>query len=667
MFPNTFLLLLCAGCLALPVKAQSVKAYLQAGNSALERGDYYAGLWHFETLLQYAPEQEEARYKAGKCAMGFHAYPRALEHFEVLASGSRAQQWPDLYFEMARCHRALGAYEEARTYYQRYQNLPSPLRNRDYAERVAQEAEACRWALAQLALPASNWQLTRMGKEVNTPYSEFGGVWLRDTLYFASLRYEPSKDKLKPARSLSKMLLYTGERRARTLTGDIHSDDQHTGNLTFSADGNRMVYTRCQYIEDSYRIRCRLYLAERDRRGRWTRGKLLPDSINLPGFTQTQPSLGYDSLLQAELLYFVSDRPEGKGGTDLWYTWQEEGVWQTPRNLEALNTPADERTPFLHVPTQVLYFSTDGRPGMGGFDVFSSQRQDSSSWAAPQNLGLPVNSSYDDLYYSLLPNGQEGLLSSNRPMALRIDQGFDACCHDLFRLEYKPPSELPEPLDPMDPLAGNTPGNSGTPSDRSSPEEPMLLEDLLPLPLYFDNDEPDKRTRRTSTKKQYGETYTTYYQRKAAFAEVFRTELRAAQAELELDKLERFFESEVRYGQETLLRFSAQLLERLQAGDEVEIFIKGYTSPRAQSSYNLALGQRRVSSVVNHFEFYDGGALQPYLRSGQLRITQRSFGATQAPSYVIADLDDTLNSIYSIEASRERRVVIEEVRRQERD
>lgn len=151
-------------------------------------------------------------------------------------------------------------------------------------------------------------------------------------------------------------------------------------------------------------------------------------------------------------------------------------------------------------------------------------------------------------------------------MALRIDQGFDACCHDLFQLEYKPPSELPEPPDPSDPLAGTEAGG-GTPSDALKPQEPMLLEDLLPLPLYFDNDEPDQRTRRTSTKKQYGETYAAYYERKAAFAEVFETELRAAQAEVELDKLERFFESEVRYGQETLLRFSAQLLERCQERD----------------------------------------------------------------------------------------------------
>lgn len=660
----SFYLFLFSCCLSGTTQAQSLKAYLQAGETAVERGDYYTALLHYETVIQYEPENQVARYDAGRCAMGFHAYPRALSYFEEVAKSDQQRQLPNLYFEMARSHRALGQYEEARTYYQQFLGLQSTQKDANYLALAPMELEACRWAQAQTALPASHWKVNRFNKQVNTPYSEFSGVWHNDTLYFASLRYESPNDKQSPPRSLSKLLYRTQGRRARLAPGTLNDSERHTANPTFSSDGKCMVYTLCSYLDDSYRIRCALYSSQRDKRGRWSKGKPLPDSLNLKGYTHTQPCLAFDSTLQKELLYFASDRPAGKGGMDLWYSWQEEGVWQEPVNLSSLNTMADELTPFFHASSQTLYFSSDGLPGMGGIDVYSVSRRDSVVWTNPVNLGIPVNSSYDDFYYNLLPHGKEGLFSSNRPEATRIDKDMDACCHDLFQVQYLPPQDPP---DTEPPLTGLDPKFPSENADPSLEPGPTALEDLLPLPLYFDNDEPDKRTRRTGTRKQYGETYASYYERKADFEAVFRNELQPEQARRELDKLEDFFEDEVRYGQETLLRFSAQLLERLQEGDEVEIFIKGYTSPRAQSSYNLALGQRRVSSVVNHFEAYADGALLPYLRNGKLRITQRSFGATQAPDYVIADLDDTLNSIYSIEASRERRVVLEEIRLQERD
>ncbi|MBP6828402.1 MAG: hypothetical protein KA165_17685, partial [Saprospiraceae bacterium] len=106
------------------------------------------------------------------------------------------------------------------------------------------------------------------------------------------------------------------------------------------------------------------------------------------------------------------------------------------------------------------------------------------------------------------------------------------------------------------------------------------------------------------------------------------------------------------------------LLSRLQKGEKVEVLIKGFTSPRAQSDYNLNLGRRRISSVRNQFEVFSEGALQLFLRSGQLKITETSFGETTVRSGISDALSDERNSIYHPDAARERRVEIVEIREQ---
>jgi len=94
----------------------------------------------------------------------------------------------------------------------------------------------------------------------------------------------------------------------------------------------------------------------------------------------------------------------------------------------------------------------------------------------------------------------------------------------------------------------------------------------------------------------------------------------------------------------------------------VEIFVKGFTSPRAKTDYNLHLGKRRISSVKNHFKTYNSSIFQPYLQSEQLIISERSFGETTVAAGVNDDLSNQRLSIYSVEASVERRVEIVEIK-----
>ena len=109
--------------------------------------------------------------------------------------------------------------------------------------------------------------------------------------------------------------------------------------------------------------------------------------------------------------------------------------------------------------------------------------------------------------------------------------------------------------------------------------------------------------------------------------------------------------------------FSNILLKRLNDGDQVEIFLKGYTSPRAKTDYNLFLSKRRISCVRNHFKTHADGIFKQFLKSGQLIISEKPFGETTASQKISDDLNDQRNSIYSVEASIERRVEIVEIKR----
>ncbi|MBK8922989.1 MAG: PD40 domain-containing protein [Saprospirales bacterium] len=461
------------------------------------------------------------------------------------------------------------------------------------------------------------------------------------------------------------------------------TDTAHIAHTAFTAGGHFLFITLCKNINASD-IRCELWLTVQDIRKRWGDPVRLPEPVNLAGYTTTQPSIGFDTLSQQLNLWFASDRPGGSGGLDIWYM-PLDTIWfcpcnvpvnsrkplrlprfdEVPVNAGAINTPANEITPFFHEPSRVLYFSSDGRPGFGGYDIFQSKMKQ-TAFGAPENAGAGLNSSYNDIYFILQPDGKSGFLSSNRPGSLYLDEVNKACCNDIFQVRY-PQDPAPEPPLAQVPL----------PTPRRPVERPLIpveqlqerdpapvpeLTEFIGLPLYFDNDEPDQRTRRVHTRKSYVETVSVYLERQAEYREQFAAGLSGSKRETAEDLIDDFFEQEVRRGYERLDQLCEVLLGRLQKGETVQVIIKGFTSPRAESDYNLALGKRRISSVRNHFERFENGVLKMYFDTGQLQVLEASFGETTVRSGISDDLRDLRNSVYHPDAARERRVEIVEIR-----
>ena len=124
------------------------------------------------------------------------------------------------------------------------------------------------------------------------------------------------------------------------------------------------------------------------------------------------------------------------------------------------------------------------------------------------------------------------------------------------------------------------------------------------------------------------------------------------------DTLDYFFEKEVRAGWEGLMAFSEVLYDMMSRGDTIVLTLKGFASPRAATKYNLNLTARRVSSVLNHFMIFDGGIYKKFVENGQITIVQEPNGESKAPRGISDVISKERESIYSVPASRERRLEI---------
>ena len=159
------------------------------------------------------------------------------------------------------------------------------------------------------------------------------------------------------------------------------------GAQSLTADGQKMYFTICRGL-------CDLYVSERNEQGNWQRPKPLPKNINLPNASEKQPSISPDG----KTLYFVSNRRGGLGNFDIWRTHKlDDKQWSDPENLgDSINTIYNEQSPFIHFDNKTLYFSSNGRAGMGKLDIFMSKMIDDSTWTTPKNLGYPINTHQDE-------------------------------------------------------------------------------------------------------------------------------------------------------------------------------------------------------------------------------------------------------------------------------
>jgi len=183
---------------------------------------------------------------------------------------------------------------------------------------------------------------------------------------------------------------------------------QNEGAQSLSSNGNYMFFTACN--RPGGMGNCDIYFSALNN-GKWSEPSNLGSPVNTSHW-ESQPSISADG----RTLFFSSSRSGGFGGKDIWFSrLNEKNIWTMPKNLgNVINTEGDEMSPFIHFDGKTLYFASDGRVGMGGFDIYVTRLKNDSTWTEPKNLGYPINTCNDEMGLIIESGGQKAYFSSIR-------------------------------------------------------------------------------------------------------------------------------------------------------------------------------------------------------------------------------------------------------------
>lgn len=328
--------------------------------------------------------------------------------------------------------KAVGEYEEA------YANLEKfiEMSSEDDLKPMARNAMAGMKMTAQLEENVETVVQFAKG-DINSAFVEYSPrLFTNGDLYFSAIPARKAVDASGGNdKQYSKIYLSRkgdgGEyEKPEALEKEINRPGFHTGNVAFTSDGKLMYFTRSKLdgndLESSL-----LYYSKYDGE-EWSPAYVV-DEINGDHLI-THPVIG--DLFGVEVLYFTSDMEGGEGGLDIYYsTIQGEADFAAPVNLgPVINTAFDEVTPYYHDGT--LYFSSDGHPGMGGYDIFTST-WDGVTWSEATNLGRNYNTTFDDMNISFDAGGINGFLVSNRPDEQKKNMKSKTCCDDIYEFNIR--------------------------------------------------------------------------------------------------------------------------------------------------------------------------------------------------------------------------------------
>ncbi len=639
--------------LTVPLHSQTRHEHLLLGRTAFDDHDFYTAVYHLNKAVSSDTDDVTLIEMYADALRLTHAYSDAERWYKKLINHSHViQAHPEILFNLAsvkqRSAKYAAAYDVYKQFYETLENTSDFI-----ALKTKQRMASCLYA-EKLLRDTNDVRIRALEQTINSEYAEFNPYVVGDTLlYFSALRpyaQHSSSALINPTyntKIYASNLSISGWSEAEAIQRSINTNRYHNANICFNPEKTVMYFSRCRELKPG-QLQCDLYKSRLGNRG-WRRPEKLPEPVNLDGYTTTQPTYGRVDGLH-DVIFFVSDRPGGQGGYDIWYTIINDGAYQEPINLGSfINTPGNEITPFFHKPSQTLYFSSDWHEGMGGYDIFKSTGY-YNSWTKPENLGFPVNSSFNDTYYVKSELHEEAFMASNRPGPMTLKG--NACCNNIYYLEYetRPIIEIPDEI------------IVEIVEDTIITEVEKEVRKLLPLALYFHNDMPDPATLLTRSKSTYTETFKDYLAMTDTYIAKYSEGLEG-QAKIQAERdIKDFFSNYVVYGYEQLERFTSWLIKDLEAGRQVHIVINGYASPLNTSEYNIRLSKRRISTLINFFERYDNGRIKPFLdgtaAQGRLIIHEEPLGDSQANPLVSNNPHDHRNSIYSRFAALERKVEI---------
>lgn len=409
-----------------------------------------AALPHYLRAQKFNPNNALLNAKIGECYLHSSTKQAALAYLQK-AQQLDATAEPRLHYLLARALHLGGQWEAAIKEYEQARPVAADATSDDVAvttDDLAQRVRECHRGVQLQAHPA-RVLLENAGPAVNSPMPDYAPLLSADesVLLLTSRRSGSTGGQLDSEGDGMLEDIYqsdwngTAWSPARNLGAPVNTP-RHDATVGLSADGQRLLV----YLEDNEGD-----IYESNLLGAtWSKPKSLGPRVNS---RHTESSACYSP--DGKYLYFVSDRPGGRGGRDI---YRIELDARTPaQNLgSVINTPYDEEGVFMHPDGKTLYFSSKGQSSIGGYDIFKSTLSPQGQWSEPESLGWPINTPDDDVYFVMGASGQHAYYSSDRPDGLGGK--------DIYRVTFlgpepvaakptPPAAKQPSPVKPPKPTA----------------------------------------------------------------------------------------------------------------------------------------------------------------------------------------------------------------------
>lgn len=383
------------------------KANLKQGNKnyLLGQGMYSTALTFFLKAQEFNPNNAELNYKIGRCYLASAQKVKSIPYLEK-AMALRPAVGPDIRYLLAKAYHLNMEFDKAIQYYQEYRAVAAPDVIATEGPEIEKKINECNVGKELVKTPARVF-IDNLGATVNSVFPEYSPLITADesTIFFTSRRDNTIGGKRDPNDLNYYEDVYfsdkvNGEWNAPKNPVKPLNGSKHDATVGLSPDGQTLLTYKGSNGGDIYQ--CKL------KGDTWSKPEKLPSTINTK-MHESSATFSPDG----RTLYFVSDREGGIGGSDIWMSKKDKkGKWADPSNLgAAVNTKYEEEGVFMHPNGKTLYFSSQGHRTMGGLDIFKSTYEN-GIWSEPENIGYPINSADDDVFFSISASGIHGYYSS---------------------------------------------------------------------------------------------------------------------------------------------------------------------------------------------------------------------------------------------------------------
>ncbi len=391
-------------------QAQSdLEKKIQRADALLASKDYKQALPIYLELDKAKPNDPANHYAIGICYTQINEAQKATPYLKS-AIESKSKDVPDkVYYWYGKSLHLGGKFEEAVAALNNFRQTTS---NVEMAADAAKLVSQCTIAKALMSKPEEVF--VQSMDAINTPATEYGAVISADetTLAYTAVKKNTTTTATTAAKEYEDVMIvhktgsqWSTPQSAGIVAPAVGGVKSNIGSVGMSPDGQKML----------------IYVGSGGNNGDIYSSMLQGDKWAVPSKLGREVNSTYmensaSFTPDEKVVYFASNRPGGLGGMDIYKAEkQPDGSWGAPINLgPTVNSKYDEEAPFIHPDKKTLYFTSDGTNSMGGDDIFKTVNE-KGKWTTPVNLGSPINSVYNDGFFSLSADGKKGYFSSDRP------------------------------------------------------------------------------------------------------------------------------------------------------------------------------------------------------------------------------------------------------------